>query len=140
MAVTDTVATGGCAVRPVLGGFYVGMDAAVDDAEPLWALLGARASAAVVLAAVLVSLRPKLGAKPADLPALALIGLLDVSANLCFTLGTETGLVSVVSVLASLYPVGTVLLARALLGERLVAIQMAGVTFALAGVALIAAG
>jgi len=123
-----------------IGGFYVGMDAAVADAQPLWALLVARVSAGVVLAAVLISLRPKLGADRADLPSLALIGLLDVSANVCFTLGTETGLVSVVSVLASLYPVGTVLLARALLGERLAAIQTAGVAVALAGVALIAAG
>jgi drug/metabolite transporter (DMT)-like permease len=122
------------------GGFYVGMDAAVQDADPFWALLAARASAGVVLTVVLLSLRPRLGAEPAALPSLALIGLLDVSANACFTLGTETGLVSVVAVLASLYPVGTVLLARGLLGERLVAVQAAGVAFALAGVAMIAAG
>ena len=57
------------------------------------------------------------------LPALILIGLLDVGANACFTLGTDTGLLSVVAVLASLYPVTTVVLARGVLGERLVAIQ-----------------
>jgi drug/metabolite transporter (DMT)-like permease len=122
------------------GGFYVGMDAAVDDMEPFWALLAARVSAGIALIAVLLVVRPRLEAPVADLPSLALIGLLDVGANACFTLGTETGLVSVVSVLASLYPVLTVVLARALLGERLVAIQTAGVAFALAGVALIAAG
>ena len=49
---------------------------------------------------------------PAVLPALVLIGLLDVGANACFTLGTDTGLLSVVAVLASLYPVTTVVLAR----------------------------
>ena len=65
---------------------------------------------------------------------------MNVGANTWFTLGVETGLLSVVSVLASLYPVTTVLLARALLGERLGAIQAAGVTIALTGVALIAAG
>ncbi|MDP9228738.1 MAG: EamA family transporter [Actinomycetota bacterium] len=122
------------------GGFYVGINAAVDDAEPFWALLAARSSAALVLIAVLVAIRPRLGAGRADLPALALIGLLDIAANACFTLGTETGLLSVVSVLASLYPVATVVLARALLGERLVAVQAAGVAVALAGVALIATG
>jgi drug/metabolite transporter (DMT)-like permease len=122
------------------GGFYVGMDAAVAEAEPFWALLAARTSAGVVLAAVLLCLRPRLGADPAAVPSLALIGLLDVGANACFTLGAETGLLSVVAVLASLYPVGTVVLARALLGERLARLQAAGVTFALAGVALIAAG
>jgi drug/metabolite transporter (DMT)-like permease len=122
------------------GGFYVGMDAAVDEANPFWALLAARATAGAVLVTVLLCVRPRLGGDRAELPSLALIGLLDVAANACFTLGTDTGLLSVVSVLASLYPVTTVVLARALLGERLVAIQGAGVSVALAGVALISAG
>ena len=122
------------------GGFYVGMDAAADSADPLGALLIARIAAGAVLLAVLVAARPRLGGSAADLPALALIGLLDVGANACFALGTETGLLSVVAVLASLYPVGTVVLARAVLGERLAAVQAVGVTVALAGVALIAAG
>ena len=122
------------------GGFFVGMDAAVDDADPFWALFAARASAGVVLVTVLLFLRPRIDAAAADLPALALIGLLDVSANACFTLGTETGLLSVVAVLASLYPVATVVLARAVLGERLARVQGVGVGIALAGVALIAAG
>jgi drug/metabolite transporter (DMT)-like permease len=122
------------------GGFYVGIDAAVDDANPFWALLAARVSAGAVLVAALLVVRPGIGGGRADLPSLALIGLLDVTANVCFTLGTDTGLLSVVSVLASLYPVATVLLARALLGERLVAVQGAGVAVALAGVAMISAG
>jgi drug/metabolite transporter (DMT)-like permease len=122
------------------GGFYVGMDAAVDAANPFWALLAARVSAGAVLVAALLLVRPGFRADRADLPSLALIGLLDVTANVCFTLGTDTGLLSVVSVLASLYPVATVVLARALLGERLVAVQGAGVVVALAGVAMISAG
>jgi drug/metabolite transporter (DMT)-like permease len=122
------------------GGFYVGMDAAVDDASPLWALLAARVSAGAVLLTALLVVRPEIGGERAMLPSLALIGLLDVTANVCFTLGTDTGLLSVVSVLASLYPVATVVLARALLGERLVAVQGAGVAVALAGVAMISAG
>ncbi len=122
------------------GGFYVGMDAAADSTDPLGALLVARIAAAATLAVVLVLARPRLGGSAPDLPALALIGLLDVGANACFALGTETGLLSVVAVLASLYPVATVILARALLGERLAAVQGAGVIVALTGVALIAAG
>jgi drug/metabolite transporter (DMT)-like permease len=122
------------------GGFYVGMDAAIDGANPFWALLVARSTAAAVLLVALAGLRPALGGARALLPSLVLIGLLDVGANACFALGADTGLLSVVAVLASLYPVGTVILARALLGERLAPIQAAGVTVALAGVALIAAG
>ena len=108
------------------GGFFVGMDAAVDSADPFWALLVARAAAAALLVVALAALRPGLATDPAVLPALILIGLLDVGANACFTLGTDTGLLSVVAVLASLYPVTTVVLARGVLGERLVAIQGAG--------------
>jgi drug/metabolite transporter (DMT)-like permease len=122
------------------GGFYVGMDGAVENAEPFWALLAARASAAGVLVLALLMLRPTLGAGLRSLPSLVLIGMLDVGANACFTFGVDTGLVSVVAVLASLYPVTTVILARALLGERLVSVQAAGVAIALAGVALIATG
>jgi drug/metabolite transporter (DMT)-like permease len=120
------------------GGFYVGMDAAVDGGDPYWSLLAARTTAAVLLVGVLVALRPRLDARRVDVPALALIGILDVTANACFTLGADTGLLSVVSVLASLYPVTTVVLARAVLGERLGAVQAAGVAIALTGVALIA--
>jgi drug/metabolite transporter (DMT)-like permease len=122
------------------GGFYVGMNAAVEDAEPFWALLTARATAGALLVAALLVLRPRLDSSPADMPSLALIGLLDIGANAAFTLGTDTGLLSVVAVLASLYPVATVVLARALLGEQLVPVQAAGVAVALAGVAMIAAG
>ena len=43
------------------GGFFIGMDAAVDDAEPFWALLAARTSAGVLLIAALLLLRPRLG-------------------------------------------------------------------------------
>ena len=110
--------------------------------EPFWALLAARASAGSVLVVTMLvaAAAAARGRLPPTLPSLALIGVLDVGANACFTFGAETGLLSVVSVLASLYPVGTVLLARAMLGERLIPIQTAGVTVALAGVALIATG
>ncbi len=122
------------------GGFFVGMDAAADSTDPLGALLIARLAAGAALVAVLVLARPRLAGTASDLPALALIGFLDVGANACFALGTETGLLSVVAVLASLYPVATVVLARAVLGERLAAVQAVGVGVALTGVALIAAG
>src|SRR5262245_42915780 len=84
------------------GGFYVGMDAAIDAADPFWALLGARAAAGLALVVVLAVLRPGIGGDRGLMPALALIGLLDVGANACFTLGADTGLLSVVAVLASL--------------------------------------
>ncbi len=122
------------------GGFFVGMDAAVEQAGVVWALLAARTTAVAGLGIALLALHSRLELQPRDLAPLAVIGLLDVGANICFALGSDTGLLSVVAVLASLYPVATVVLARAMLGERLAGVQAVGVGVALGGVALIAAG
>ncbi|MFH7322344.1 EamA family transporter [Aeromicrobium sp. JJY06] len=67
------------------------------------------------------------------------LALLDLGANAFFTAAIQQGMLSIVAVLGSLYPVFTVLLARAIHGERLVGPQPFGVGAALAGVALIAA-
>ena len=72
--------------------------------------------------------------------AVAAVGLADVSANALFAVASSRGLLSLVAVLGSLYPVVTVLLAHVLLGERLTRAQQAGVAVALAGVAAIAGG
>jgi drug/metabolite transporter (DMT)-like permease len=74
------------------------------------------------------------------LPTLALIGTFDVLANFAFAAASTKGLISLVSVASSLYPVVTVLLARTLLAERVHRIQEIGVAAALSGVVLIAAG
>jgi drug/metabolite transporter (DMT)-like permease len=121
------------------GLYFVLLDGAADASVP-WAVTVARATSVTVavLAALVVgaTLRPPLGM----LPALVVVGVADVGANALFALATTRGLLSVVSVLASLYPVVTVVLARALLGERLAASQRAGGAAALAGAALIASG
>jgi len=75
-----------------------------------------------------------------DLALVALVGVADLAANLTFGLASRRDDVSVVSVLGSLYPVVTVLLARGLHDERLGRLQALGVAGALAGVALIATG
>jgi drug/metabolite transporter (DMT)-like permease len=74
-----------------------------------------------------------------DLGVLALAGTLDFAATGLYGIANHGGKLSIVAVAGSLYPVATVLLARFLLGERLVRVQAAGVCLALAGVALIAA-
>lgn len=102
-------------------------------------------SVTLLVAALLVALgrgfpRADLRLGRADLLLVALVGVGDVSANLTFGLASTRGLVSVVAVLGSLYPVVTVLLARVLHGERLGTAQTVGVAGALGGVALIAVG
>jgi drug/metabolite transporter (DMT)-like permease len=74
-------------------------------------------------------------------PGLIAIGFLDTGGNALFAAASSAhGLLSVESVLASLYPVVTVLLARVMLGERVQRTQDAGVLLVLVGVVLITAG
>jgi drug/metabolite transporter (DMT)-like permease len=102
------------------------------------------AAVLVVVAAVAVlavrSRRWPVRLRARDRLAVLLVGLADVGANLAFGLASTRGLVSVVAVLGSLYPLATVLLARAVHGERLAAVQNVGVAVALGGVCLIAVG
>lgn len=121
------------------GAFFVGMDRAAD-VDVLWAMLAARVADAVLLVPVALILRPAFHIPPRALVTLAVIGILDLTANGLYAWGTTQGLLSVVAVLGSLYPLATVLLARAVLGERIRRVQEIGVAAALAGVVLIAAG
>ena len=72
-----------------------------------------------------------------DLPVLAAIGIADAAANGTFAKASTEGLLAVVSVLGSLYPVATAVLARVVLGERLMRVQIAGVSVALSGIVVI---
>ena len=65
-------------------------------------------------------------------------GALDMAANLLFLVATTYGEVSITAVVASLYPVSTVAMARAVDHERLRPVQGAGLLFALAALVLIA--
>ena len=58
----------------------------------------------------------------------------------CYAYASTDGLLAVISVLGSLYPVATVLLARFVHHERLARVQQVGVAVALAGVVMIGAG
>ena len=74
-----------------------------------------------------------------DALGIAAIGVLGYLANVCFALASLDGALSIVGVLASLYPAVTALLAWRILGERLTRIQVVGVVAVFVGVALIAA-
>ena len=65
-------------------------------------------------------------------------GIFDSSANIFFTLALRSGSLSVVSVLTALYPLGTIILARLVLKERIAKLQMVGVLLALGGSAILA--
>lgn len=120
------------------GSYFVFLDAASDEGAA-FAVFVARGTA-TVLALAAAFARSSWRAPARMLPTLVAIGLFDVSANGLLAIALNEGLVSLVSVLASLHPVVTVGLALALLGERAGRARALGVGVALAGVAAISAG
>ncbi|MEU0571691.1 EamA family transporter [Nonomuraea sp. NPDC005983] len=108
------------------------------DGSGLWPLVGARMSSITMVVLLAVATRRTLRPGARSLHIIVAAGVLDMAANVLYLLAQERGLLSLVAVLVSLYPASTLLLARQVLGERLQAIQMAGVACALGAVALIA--
>ena len=128
------------AVAGALFGLALVFMAQGSSAGPLLTVTAMRLVSLVLFGTAAVLARSLGGVRRIDLPLLVCIGVGDAAANVLFGFASTMGLVSVVAVLASLYPVVTVLLARALLGERMQPIQVAGVAVAMTGVVLLAAG
>jgi drug/metabolite transporter (DMT)-like permease len=120
------------------GGYYVPMHEASQD-DFLWAALVFRTTVALVAFAAWLVVRPPIRAARGHLGAITMIGLFDTAGNALFAAASNQGEVSVVSVLATLYPVTTVALAALVLSERIDRLQLVGVTFAIVGVLLISA-
>ena len=118
--------------------YFLGLGSRQGDA--LSTLLGARVGSLALLVVVASSRRASMRVPRRWLLAVAAVGLADVAANALFAFAAGHALLSLVSVLGSLYPVVTVLLAHIVLGERLTRTQRTGVIVALAGVAAIASG
>ncbi len=134
-----------------LGCFYIFISKCAKDSG-LWPLAGARMASLFVLAWIFALRRPAgpgkrpkpddgipktgPGRRAARVAALA-GGFLDISANFAFLYASRTGLLMIVSVVTSLYPAPTVILARVFLKEKLPPRRMAGLALALAGIVLV---
>jgi drug/metabolite transporter (DMT)-like permease len=110
------------------------------EGTALSTLVGARVGSLTLLLVLALVLRAPLRLGRQALLPVAAVGLCDVSANALFALASGHGLLALVSVLGSLYPVMTVLLAYVFLDERLTPLQLAGVGVAVAGVAALSVG
>jgi drug/metabolite transporter (DMT)-like permease len=119
------------------GGFFVLIHQA-STYDVLWAGAVQRLTGVCITLAVVLAQRPSLAVGWSRVPSLLAIGVLDTGANVLYAWASTAGLVSLAAVLASLFPVVTVILARFVLRERLSASQATGVVLALAGVAFIA--
>jgi drug/metabolite transporter (DMT)-like permease len=124
----------------LFGLFYIAFSRVSDDAG-MWPVTIERAAASVVLCVLVVALtRGPLTGGRRILPAVIVIAVLEIAATVPLLLALQRGPVAVASVVASLYPVTTVLLAGLVLRERLSRLQYVGVACALVSVALVSSG
>lgn len=106
----------------------------------LMTMTGMRATSLVFIVIALLMFRTAGGITVRDLPALAVIGLVDAAANVTYGVATTMGMLSTTAVLGSLYPVATAILAAVILKERLRPVQYAGVAVTMLGVVLVSTG
>ena len=118
-------------------GFFVVLGQTAESSG-LWPLASARAASIGMLAVIAVTAGARLSRGSGALTLVLAAGALDMAANVLYLVAVRGGMLTLVAVVASLYPVSTVLLARVVLAERLAPPQVAGLGAAAAGVALIA--
>jgi drug/metabolite transporter (DMT)-like permease len=118
-------------------GFYFPWMHAAGKVDFWWASLVFRTTALLLVAAVVAQQRAPLKFGKRDLAIVFAIGIGDTVGNALFAASSGHGLISLTAVLASLYPVVTVLLAASLLRERVAPMQRAGIVLTLTGVVLI---
>jgi drug/metabolite transporter (DMT)-like permease len=119
-------------------GFYFPAMHAAGEADPLWASVLFRATATVLVAAAALARRPALRLSGWKLVIILGVGLGDTLGNFLYAASAHAGgLISLTSVLASLYPIVTVLLAAMVLHERVARAQRVGIVLTLTGVVLI---
>jgi drug/metabolite transporter (DMT)-like permease len=118
-------------------GFYFPWMHAAGKVDFWWASLIFRTSALLLVASAVAARRPVLRLSRRELAIVMAVGCGDTLGNALFAASSGHGLISLTSVLASLYPIVTVILAAVVLHEQIAPLQKAGVALTLAGVVLI---
>lgn len=106
----------------------------------LWPLVAARVASIVAVGAVTLLTHRTLRIGRGGRTAVAGAGLLDMLANVFYLVAARTGLLILVTVVTSLYPAPTVVLARVVYREPLGPARVAGILLSIAGVAMIGVG
>lgn len=137
----------GVGAGAAIGVFLVLLDASPDDSGVVPLILNRVVNAGIMLAAVgvVVVLARRRGRPVPPLTRAALLltlacGVLDVTANALLLIGVRIGDLSVMAVLAALYPAGTIILAAIVLKERIAVLQYMGLVLAIAAAAMLALG
>jgi drug/metabolite transporter (DMT)-like permease len=110
-----------------------------SQSSGLWPTVGNLVVAATVTGTIALARGVMPGPKSA--PRLAIAGGIALAgADTCLTTALQRGPLTVASVLGNLYPLVTIALGVAILGERIRPWQGAGIALAISGVVMIAAG
>ncbi len=105
-----------------------------------WPLVAARTASLVMMTAlVLLNRTAAEFPRRRTLPVVLLTGVMDAAGNAFFVLAAQVGRLDVATVISSLYPASTILLAAIVLKERVMRLHVVGIVAALAAIALIAA-
>ncbi|TFG67013.1 MAG: EamA family transporter [Thermomicrobiales bacterium] len=114
--------------------------AQISEGHAFGPLVLIRGTEAVLVAGIVLATRAAWRPRRDLVPAIALVGVLDMAGNSAFILAIQAGSLAVAAVLSSLYPVTTVILAAVLLRERVSPRNAVGVMLAMLAIGFIAAG
>jgi drug/metabolite transporter (DMT)-like permease len=118
------------------GAFFTALDQ-VSEGAVFWPLVAGRMGCMGALIVFALVTRRPVAAPRSLLGIIALAGLLDVGGNLFFLLAIQTGRLDVATVLSSLYPAVTTLLAWLVAREQITRQQWVGVSAAVAAIVFI---
>jgi len=119
--------------------FYIVIDG-TDAASAPWPIVGSRVLSVAVILAVAIALGRPPKPEPGSTRLVVGAGLLDTLANVAVLAALNRGMLSLVSILVSLYPGVTVLLARVTLKEQISTTQVSGLVGALVSIVLMVSG
>jgi drug/metabolite transporter (DMT)-like permease len=112
----------------------------IPEGSLFWALALVKLTAGAFLVAVILVARQAWRVPRPVLPAAMGVAALDITGNGLYLLAAQAGALAVAAVLSSLYPVVTVILAVAILHERVTRAHLVGITAAIVAIVLIGAG
>lgn len=139
--VTDLLAHISDLKLPLLAGlcfglYFVVMHEATREGATLWPMVASRSGGLILVGLYLLVTRTSLSVTSTAWPYIVANGIFDIAGNGFFILAAQAGRLDVASVLGSLYPGGTVILALIFLKERLSRAQWIGIAAALIAIVL----
>jgi drug/metabolite transporter (DMT)-like permease len=119
------------------GSYFVFMHEATNTGATIWPMVASRCGGLILITTYMLITRASWKVEDSSAwPIITLNGILDISGNVFFILASQSGRLDVASVLSSLFPGATVMLAWIFLKERLTRNQWIGIVSALIAILL----